>query len=204
MFNLTSFAMRFFFSFVLSVLVLSMSGCTIRTGFFTADAYLRPHQTEIKQPLTIIIDQDIPNNLSAGQLQVTNFRNSLKISLYHTFEYSVPEINFADSVATEGITLQLFRIRPDWQVADRRSGFIVVDGTGGSYTDTDVISIIRYDGIIYHDGKKKLALDETVASEIAAIIRRDLPEVFQDSIRELCEDIYQRVTQEAVVSRLEE
>ncbi|MEO0331978.1 MAG: hypothetical protein AAF223_09870, partial [Bacteroidota bacterium] len=73
-----------------------------------------------------------------------------------------------------------------------------------SYTETDVISIIRYDGIIYHDGKKKLALDEIVESENAAIIRRDLPEVFQDAIRELCEDVYQRVTQEAVISRLEE
>ncbi|MEM9833766.1 MAG: hypothetical protein AAF944_24260 [Bacteroidota bacterium] len=202
--NLISFAMRFFSFFLLSVFVLFSSGCTVRTGFFTADAYLRPHQVEVKQPLTIIIDQYIPNDLSVGQLQVTNFRHSLKISLYHTFEYSVPKIVFADSVATEGITLQLFRVRPDWQVADRRSGFLVVDGNGGSYTDTDVISIIRYDGIIYHDGQKKLALDELVESETAAIIRRDLPEVFQDGVRELCEDVYQKVTQQAVASRFDE
>jgi hypothetical protein len=181
------------FSFVL--LFTLFSSCTKpKAGFFTADSYVKPHFEQLDEPLTIILDNSIENEFSVGRMDVSNFRHSLRLSMYYTFEASVSSIEFSDSIAKEGITLHLLRIRPDWVVKDRYSSMVVIEGYGGSTTQTEVASLIRYDGIVYRDGEKWLSLDNEVNSERTTFNRRKAPQVFEDGIREFCEDIYRIIT----------
>ncbi|MEM9675366.1 MAG: hypothetical protein ACFB15_01890 [Cyclobacteriaceae bacterium] len=181
-------------------LVLIVTLCTScfrpKAGFFTAESYLKPFHEKLDEPLTIIIDQNIENEFPVGRMDVSNFRHTLRLSLYYTFETSVSNVEFSDTVAEEGITLQLFRIRPDWVVRDRYNSVVVIDGYGWSSTFTEVASLIRYDGIVYRNGEKWLSLDQEVYSETTTFNRRDAPAVFEDGIREFCEDIYRIITAE--------
>ena len=182
-----------FFSIVL-IAAICTSCSRPKAGFFTAESYLKPYYEQLDEPLTIILDQSIESEFPVGRMDVSNFRHSLRLSLYYTFETSVSSIEFSDTIAENGITLQLFRVRPDWAVRDRYNSMVVIDGYGGSSTFTEVASLIRYDGIVYRDGEKWLSLDEEVNSEKTTFNRRDAPKVFEDGIKEFCEDIYRLIT----------
>jgi len=184
-----------FFSLVLAT-ILCASCARPKAGFFTAESYIKPHYEQLAEPLTIIIDPSIASEFAVGRMDVVNFRHSLRLSLYYTFENSFSNVEFSDSVAEEGITLHLFRIRPDWAVRDRFNSMVVIDGYGWSSTYTEVASLIRYDGIVYRDGEKWLSMDEEVISEKTTLNRRDAPEVFEDGIKEFCEEAYRIITTE--------
>lgn len=169
-------------------------------GLFTADTYLRPYKSHLDQPLTIIFGQDIPDAFlvqGAGlkKMEVLNFRKSLRLSLYYTFENSVSDILFSDSIAQEGITLHLYRVRPTWDVKSSRTSTTVVNGNGSSWTYIEYGGLVRYDGMVYRDGEKWLVLDDTVFGEQTAVRTRYGPTVFQDAIREMCEDVYRKLMQ---------
>lgn len=184
--------------FLLPLLVVLFLSCqTPRAGFFTTNVYLRPYEVQLDHPITFILDEGITEEFTTGRLDVKQFRKSLRLSLYYTFENSAPEITFADSIAAEGITVHLFRVRPDWEVVDSRTDVIVGSEVGIAFSDYEVASIVRYDGIVYKSGKRWFPLDQIVRSEQTTFQRGELPEVFRDGIRELCEDIYRIVADES-------
>lgn len=182
---------------LLAVLLFSCQPPSMRAGFFTTNVYLRPYEVQLNQPITFILDDEIPEELSIGRLDIKQFRKSLKLSLYYTFENSAPKINFNSNIANEGITVHLFRVRPDWEVTDSRTDMVMVEEIGVSYTDFEVASVVRYDGIVYKNGQRWFPLDQIVISELTTFRRKELPEVFRDGIRELCEDIYRIVADES-------
>ena len=165
----------------------------VRMGFFTASVYLRPYETQLDQPLTIILDESIPDQFWVGRMDVLQFRNTLKLSLYYTFENSVPDIIFSDTIADTGMTLHLYRVRPEWNIVNTYTSMSVIEGTGFSSTQTEVGSLIRYDGVVYKNGEKWFVLNDFVNSEQTTLRRKRQPEVFQDGVRELCEDLYRKI-----------
>ena len=182
--------------------LLAMSGCAIKpqpVNQFNVEAYTRPYQTEFGGVLTIVLDNSIPDNFEVSDnfrpMPVYNFRNSLRLSLYYTFADSFDEVQFAEAPADEGVTIHLFRIRPFWkvhQISEDVSGYADV-----VVTDQIIFlsSLIRYDGMIYRDGKKSAVLDEEVIGERVETNVRQWNKAFEDGIREMCEDLYRHLAQ---------
>ena len=176
-------------------MLLLMSGCRLRVPtvyFFDADPYTQPYQTSFTEPLTVVLGDDIDDQFTIRDgmlpMDVRNFRKSLRITLYYMFESAFPEVTFADSVNAAGYTLQLYRIRPGWQVASTSvSGYEVVT------SHSRVASQIRYDAAIFKNGNKIALLDNTVIGEKTANTKKEMPEAFRDGIRELCEDLYKEM-----------
>ncbi len=176
-------------------MLLLISGCRVRVPtvyFFDADPFTQPYQTSFTEPLTVMIGKDIDDGFTIRDgmhpMDVRNFRKSLRITLYYMFESAFPEVTFADSIGAAGYTLQLYRIRPGWQVAS-------TSVSGGEFTTSysRVAGQIRYDAAIFKNGRKIALLDNTVVGEETAIERREMPEAFRDGVRELCEDLYKEM-----------
>lgn len=166
---------------------------------FNVETYIRPYETQFSGPLTIVLDEAIPNDFEVGEnfrpMQVINFRHSLRLSLYYTFASSFEEVRFQDTIDTIGYSLHLFRVRPDWKIHSvddhiSSAGDVVV-----SNSTYFVSSLIRYDGMIYHQGKKIKILDDEVLGEQVETDIRQWNEAFVDGVRELCEDLYRQLAE---------
>lgn len=166
---------------------------------FNVETYIRPYETSFSGPLTIILDKAIPGNFEVGEIfrpmQVSNFRNSLRLSIYYTFASSFEEVRFQDTVSNEGYSLHLYRVRPDWKIHSvddhvSSAGDVVI-----SNSTYFVSSLIRYDGILYHKGKRIKILDEEVLSEKVETDIRRWNEAFVDGVREMCEDLYRQLVE---------
>lgn len=58
-----------------------------------------------------------------------------------------------------------------------------------------ISSLIRYDGVFYHNDKKIKILDEELPGEIVETDIRHLNEAFVDGVREMCEDLYRQLVE---------
>jgi hypothetical protein len=158
------------------------------------ETYLRPYEREVNEPLTIVLDPEIPNDFAVAgaglrEMAVYDFRKSLRLSLYYTFAGTYQDVYFSDQIDTSGITLHLYRIRPAWIV---KSTSTSVSGTEVVVSSTayEVASLIRYDGVVYQNGKKISVIDNEVESEKTASVKRKWGYTFKDAVGEMCEDLY--------------
>ncbi|MFP4091301.1 MAG: hypothetical protein ACLFT3_13415 [Cyclobacteriaceae bacterium] len=163
-------------------LLVLLSACVPTVHYFNVMPYIETHHREVAAPLTVMLDEQIPNNhfFNEGNLQylrVEDFRHSLHLSLLNTFESSFEEVHFSSEIAEEGWTLALLRIRP----------FNEPVTMGESVFNK---SLIRYEGIVYHNGKKVKVIDDEALSEDIAFSAHDREEVFKDSISQMCKQLY--------------
>lgn len=172
-------------------------GCATKpppVRFFDVDAYTKPYQKTLHKPLTIVLDEAILDEFlvegrGLREMEVYNFRKSLRISLYYTFVDTYSEVHFSDQIDTSGITLHLYRIRPSWDIKSTSTSVYGTEVVVSS-TSYEVATLVRYDGVLYQHGEKRLVIDNEVASEKTTFSRRQGPEVFKDAMREMCEDLY--------------
>ena len=158
--------------------------------FFDADPYVKAYQETFNEPLTVVLGKDIENDFAVGDMEVHQFRKSLRITMYYMFEETFTDIQFADQVSPEGYTLQLYRLRPSWQVASSVTDVIGAGDVVVSTSSTRQIVSIRYDGAIYRKNEKIAILDDAVISQLQTFDRKEKPSVFRDGVRELCEVLY--------------
>jgi len=167
---------------------------------FNVETYTRPYQTDFDEVLTIVLDQAIPDDFVVREnlrpMQVLNFRNSLKLSLYYTFEDSFKDVRFLDTPSSEGISLHLYRIRPSWKIHTIDDQVTAVGDVVVSSSTYFISSMIRYDGILYRNGEKVKIMDEEVIGERVETNIRYWNEAFVDGVREMCEDLYQQMAEE--------
>ena len=175
--------------------LLMLSGCKPPpVDLFNVETYLRPYERELDKPLTIILDPEIPNDFAvdgAGlrEMEVYDFRRSLQLSLYYTFVNTYQDVYFSDQIDTSSITLHIYRIRPSWVIKSTSTSVTGTDVVVSS-TSYEVASLIRYDGVVYQNGKKTSVIDNEVESEKTASIKRKWGDTFKDAVREMCEDLY--------------
>ena len=186
--------------FILAVTTLACSPRPRAVTQFNVPTYIRPYQTDFDDVLTIVLDEMIPDDFEVQDnfrpMPVINFRNSLKLTLYYTFEDSFEEVRFDDQPSPEGLSLHLYRIRPAWKVHtidEQVSGAGDVVVSSSTYF---VSSLIRYDGVIYRNGEKVKVLDEEVISAKVETNIRRWNEAFVDGVREMSEDIYRQLVEE--------
>jgi hypothetical protein len=167
---------------------------------FNVETYTRPYQTDFDEVLTIVLDPAIQDDFVVREnlwpMQVHNFRNSLKLSLYYTFEDSFQEVRFQDAPSPEGLSLHIYRIRPSWKIHSIDEH---VTGAGEVIVSSStyfVSSLIRYDGVIFRNGEKVKILDEEVISEVVETDIRRWNEAFVDGVREMGEDLYRQLVEE--------
>lgn len=166
---------------------------------FNVPTYTRPCQTNFESVLTIVLDENIEDNFEVRDnfrpMQIMDFRNSLKLTLYYTFEDSFEEVRFSDQPVAEGISLHLYRIRPFWKVNAIRDNVLSVGDVMISGSTYFVSSLIRYDGVIYHNGEKVKIIDEKVVGEKSETKVRRWNEAFVDGIKEMSEDLYRHLVE---------
>lgn len=136
----------------------------------------------------MVLDEQIPNthhfrDANLQNFKVDDFRQSLRVSLFNTFEGTFDDIQFADSVAAKGWSLVLYRVRPFYELVPV-----------GETTRNKIL--IRYEAAIYHDGKRKQVLDAEALSEDVAILGVDVANVFKESIQQMCKQLYISVVEE--------
>ncbi len=127
------------------------------------------------------------------RMEVHQFRESLRITLYYMFKDSFTEVQFADEVSPVGFTLHLYRLRPAFKVVSSSTSVVGTGDVVVSIPNTRVAASFQYDGAIYREGKKKVILDDEVTSLRTTDNQKQRPEVFRDATRELCEVLYKEV-----------
>lgn len=167
---------------------------------FNVETYIRPYQTHLGEKLTIVLDEEIPNDFEVRDnfkpMEVLNFRNSLKLTLFYTFENSFESVQFQDQPASDGLSLHLYRVRPSWKLHTIDDNVVAAGEIVVSSNTYFLSSLIRYDGVIYRDGEKVKVLDEEVISEKVETNIRRWNEAFVDGVREMSEDIYRQLVEE--------
>ena len=174
---------------LLILCLLSLScACSPTIHYFNVMPFIDSHYTKVGERLTLVIDKNIPNDhhFSDTNLQnfkVTNFRQSLRVSLYNTFEASFDEVSVGDQVSDQGWSLILHRVRPFHELVP-----------AGETTFHK--ALIRYEASVYYDGEKIKILDEQALSEEVAIFRSEIDDIFEDGIKQMCKQLYISVVEE--------
>lgn len=187
--------------FFLSAVIIS--GChPPPVSFFTADGYIKPYDTTFNEKLTFVFDQGVQDAFEVGgsglkEMNVNHFRKSLKLSLYYTFINSFQEVNFADQIDSTGICVVLYRVRPAWEIKSANTSVFGAEGYTTSSSTFNVATLIRYDGIIYKNGVKRMALDHAVLSEKSSTSMAGWPDVFRDGVKQMCGNLYKEVANAA-------
>lgn len=161
--------------------------------FFDANPYVSPYQEIFNEPLTIVLGEDIEDSFALGDMDVHQFRKSLRITLYYMFNESFTEVRFAEQVSPEGYTLQVYRLRPSWEILSSSTNVVGTGDVVVATANTKTAASFRYDGAIYQQNEKKAILDGTVLSQKYSYKRKGKPEVFRDGVRELCEVLYKEL-----------
>ncbi len=188
--------------FFFAVLLLSLAACAPRpVALFDTETYTKPYETKFEDTLTIVLDEAIPDHffvqdVGLRKMEVSDFRKSLRLSLFYTFENSFREVRFSETPAPNGLTLQLFRIRPFWKLENIDSDVYVVENVSVNTNTYYLSSLIRYDGALYRNGKKVSILDEEVVGEKIVNDKRQWNEAFKDGVKEMCEDLYKSLAED--------
>lgn len=181
------------------ICLMVISGCQPPpVNFFTADGYIKPYEKNFNEKLTFVFEDGVQDAFEVGgsglkKMDVNHFRKSLKLSLYYTFINSFKEVNFADQIDSTGICVVLYRVRPSWEIKSASTSVAGVEGTTASSPHYDIAVLIRYDGIVYNNGVKRLILDNAVMSEKSATSMSGWPDVFRDSVKVMCGNLYKEV-----------
>ncbi len=183
------------------ICLLVLGGCQsppVMVNFFSADGYIEPYRENFNEKLTFVFQEGVKDEFTVTgpgvrDIEVQHFRKSLKLSLYYTFVNSFEDVNFADQIDSTGVSVVLYRVRPASEVKSRNSYVSGYDGYVSSGTITEVAALFRYDGIIYKNGRKTLVLDNEVFSEKSTLKKSEMPDVFRDGMKMMCEDLYKEV-----------
>jgi hypothetical protein len=126
-------------------------------------------------------------------MKVDDFRKSLELTLYYTFEDSFKEVSIQNEVDNDNLTVVLYRIRPSWEIKSSSTSVVGVEGTTVSNNLHNVATLIRYDGIVLKNGVRVYALDNAVLSEKTSSSIKNWKETFKDAVKILSGDIYRTI-----------
>lgn len=161
-------------------LLISLMSCAPSIRYFNVTPYIDSHHKEMKGKMSIVVDDQIPENYhfqeaTLQNFKVQHFRRSLQVSLFNTFEGSFETVNTREQIAETGWSLVLYRVRPFYEL---------VPGSEGNRRRV----LIRYEAGLFLNGKRKEVIDEKALSE--DIVFYNVDEVFQDATRQMCKQIY--------------
>lgn len=169
-------------------------------SLFNVETYTRPYQTQFEDTLTIVLDEDIPDEFEVKDnfraMKVSDFRKSLTLSLYYTFKGSFREVRFHDQPDEKGLSLHLFRIRPGWKIQSINDYTYMAGDVAVNGSTFYLSSLFRYDGILYRNEEKVRILDDEVVSEKVVVHVHRWNEAFKDGVREMCEQLYKVLAEE--------
>ena len=140
-------------SLIFFIIVALFTGCMpLPVGFFEVNGYIRPFEESFNDKITFVFEEGVQDDFIISRMKVSQFRESLKLSLYYTFVNSFREVKFSDKIDSTGLTVVLYRVRPGFEVksalANTYGGedYVITDYT------YDLSMLMRYDGIICKDG----------------------------------------------------
>jgi hypothetical protein len=175
----------------------------IPVAHFNVQTYTTSYHTYFDDTLSMVLDPSVRDHflvedMNFRSMEVHDFRKSLRLSLYYTFADSFREVRFTHEPVEEGITLQIFRIRPGWKIQNVEEDFDGYDSSSTFYLS----SLIRYDGLILRNGRKMKIIDDEAVSEKVVTRMHWWHEAFVDGVREMCEQLYRSMAEEhKVLSR---
>jgi len=195
---------------LLPVLFLFLSGCSRNLkpiGYFTVDSYAKPIETKIQEPLTIVLPADIQDTvIVSGQnikeLKVTDFRKTVRDNLQATLTKNFSTVHFKEQKQATGLTLLIYRIRPYWGLKGASTSVYGTDGTTFSFPVKFITANFQYDVTLYQNGVKITSADGESVSEEAFSDKSEIPAVFKNGLKVMCESINKKLLTDDTVSML--
>ncbi|MDQ3535254.1 MAG: hypothetical protein M3421_06465 [Bacteroidota bacterium] len=187
---------NFYLFLLLFLIVLGCKPAPVH--FFSEKGYIKPYKVASSEKITFVLGDEILNSFEVSgsglkRMKVDDFRKSLELTLYYTFEESFKEVSFQNEVDNDNLTVVLYRIRPSWEIKSSSTSVVGVEGTTVSNNLHNVATLIRYDGIVLKNGVRVYALDNAVLSEKTSSSIKNWKETFKDAVKILSGDIYRTI-----------
>lgn len=190
---------------IFTFLFLFYSSCGIRPlGYFSVDPYAKPIGKKVSEPFHIILGENVENDfLVTGEgfkeMNVTNFRYSVRQSLINTFEENFENIIFADYPPDKGLALVIYRIRPYWKFCGASDYVYQADGIPYTLNTSYLSAAFQYESSLFLNNEKIRNGDNQAFSEGCTSRIRQVHSVFKNGLKVFSESINRDIFPDEVI-----
>ncbi|CAN5533027.1 hypothetical protein BH23BAC1_BH23BAC1_50700 [soil metagenome] len=192
-------------SLIFLIIIFGLCACSIRPlGYFFVDPYAKPIGKKVTETFYIVLGEDVKNDFIVSgegfkKMDISNFRHSVRQSLYNTFNENFENVIFADYPPDKGLALVIYRIRPYWKFCGASDNTTYADGVPYTVNTSYLSAAFQYESSLFLNNEKIRNGDNQVFSEGCTSRINQVHSVFKNGLQVFSESINREIFPDEVL-----